>query len=166
MTVQHKVQAVFNSYTELERTGDAYGAWTELAAIFALLPTMDDEERAQWSERLRDLTLTPSSADAIRRGLATDKSRLAQVLAFGTTWLFEEYLQLVTLRIQIESTCELLAVFQDQNMDIDMHQIDERIKDSLEIEENRYNFEASLRAIQKNHWLPSQSRFLADVLGH
>ena len=148
-------------YEEYKRSGAAYSALVRLGEIINVLRHggISDPVGRKWNVAARQVEV---SDEMYRQAVAEAKqniSRVERMLGIGTTFLYEELMLALTVRVELGLLCEF---FIDRGIALEFSpgSFDEKLLEVSRRKENVVAFRSAQAAAKRNWGVPVQSPWL------
>jgi hypothetical protein len=144
------LQKVLPEYERLSSAGEAHSALVKLGEVLAAAAVGErDEAGKAVRSRLAPALLERAAAEAARV-----RGRALHVLCIGTKFTSDEFILVLTMRIEVELSSGVLALFGIDTSAFDLGQLDEALKEAATSKENRRAFANALATIRGNWDVP------------
>lgn len=144
----------WKEYRTLRSAGECYSALLRIAEIFGSLGSLEPKERETQQKRCEEVVLDESELERIEKEFKEKEGKLSRILSVGNKWNEDEWLLVITIRIQNDllqsylfhrgyrfSTCEICPRA-------------EILKQASLSPANQRAFDTALRMARRNWGLP------------
>ncbi len=152
--MRKELNRLWSEFERLWRLGERYSALLNVAEIHACLEKLEPNLRREFESRCQSVQLTRDVLEAADAGIKRDERRILRVLSVGNLWNDDEFLLLITLKVQTDL---LLAFLNARGKNL-RSESDAKcllaIKAAAESIENRNAYRQAVSLVRQNWRLP------------
>src|SRR5438132_14198802 len=100
--MEQVLERLYNDYERLRSGGDCYRAFIRMAEIYSVLDEIRNHSREKFKRLCLTIELSPEDRRTLRNEIQRNVDKILRILSIGKTWIFEEFVMMVTERIQID----------------------------------------------------------------
>ena len=150
----------FEEYRHFMESDAVCSAMVRLGEILHCTQASDHQLKQKWTERIESQALGESAWNKAVAGVQAKAQRIAQILSTGGTYEFEEFVLILTLRIELELALEFLRFRGLAVPEIDLSALDADIEEVALSAPNKRLFDSARQRVKKNWGLLLRSRWL------
>jgi hypothetical protein len=130
-----------------------YPAFVRIANVHASLEHLNKPTRELFLKWCLKTPLNRETLEAIEAGIKKDIKQVERILAVGKSWIYEEWVVILTSIVQIDLLCDFLAV-RGIKSGLMPGSLRSEIESLRKSKFNKEPFESALSSIRKNWGLP------------
>src|SRR5437867_4098194 len=155
-------QVLERLYNERLRSGgDCYGAFIRMVEIYSVLDEIRNHSREKFKGLCLTIELSPEDRRTLRNEIQRNVDKILRILSIGKTWIFEEFVMVVTERIQIDL---VLRYLKDLGLQLEFESyqsLDEALENAVKSPRNRRAYNQAIAACRMNWGLPIKHPLLS-----
>lgn len=157
--LEKKLNEKFQDYLHFLHGGSAYSAIQKLGEIFNCLPMLSRSKQMEWIEQLRNERLSEATIDSVKSKIENDIKSIERIVSVGSKFIVEEFVLILTSRIQIELVLDLLQELGFDEIKVESDEIDDKITRISQVKENKEAFKDAISLLKKNWGVPITSKW-------
>jgi hypothetical protein len=168
LTVTEDIEPVlaerWADYQRLTAAGAAYSALVRLAEMDNVLDHQDGHDPVvrKWKRTVGEVQIPNAMRGGAVAEAMKDVSRVQRILSIGTTFIYEELLLVITIRVQLELLSQFLAQ-RGEAPDFHLSAIDDEMRRVAGYHENASAFRSAQTAAKRNWGAPIQASWIESA---
>ncbi len=155
-SIEERIDELFAKTREYEKSRNYYSTYGDRSNIFHVIKCFDvpKDLEEKWMDYFSNLRLTSDMIDHISRKTQSSFDHAKRIISIGDYWLIEEWVLILSMRLDLETLKDLFAYKGAPFPSIDLNGLCEDMKIASQTPKNKRNFEYSVGLIKKNCALP------------
>ena len=166
--MNNNIKAIFqeryDEYLKFRDCGEFFGAISNLSEIHNCIihGQLDYSLCREWKEKLEGIPLSEEIIRSVKASIDEKYLRIQRIMSIGDIFNDDEFLLILTFRVQIELVVDFLGGKKADINGVDISRLDYEIEEIIESKKNRKAFNSALSQMRKNWGLPITNKWFSS----